>query len=408
MAGKCSDTARPRSNPPSAKDHHEIVPTDQDRDCGCGADSVVALPLAAQEDDSSESSGIAAPLNVSDVTGFLDTFFAERMAMTNVPGAVVVVVVVDGEILVTRGYGQADVEGGVPVDAETTVFRAGSVSKLFTATAVMQLVERGQLDLTASVSNYLTVFQVDNNYADPVTTGNLLTHTAGFDGRLAGNALNNPDDLVPLGDYLADNLPPRVLSPNDLLSQQFLTLSGAAISLEKVAWCETPFVQLVLIAFFLITFISTVIWPIRNLVKRLRNKTPNRTESERRTLTVTWVLATINLVVVVAVILRVLAENVFNPVPGYLTLLLVLPVLTTLLAVVQLAFAGLSWRDGYWSLPTRIRYTWTTIAALLFPGVRQLLESGRLEDMRRSHADRRWLIDDVTRLTPRLVPLPPQ
>ena len=330
---------------------------------------MVALPLAAQEDDSSESSDIAAPLNVWDVTGFLDSFFAERMAMTNVPGAVVVVVVVDGEILVTRGYGQADVEGGVPVDAETTVFRAGSVSKLFTATAVMQLVERGQLDLTASVNNYLTFFRVDNNYADPVTTANLLTHTAGFAVRLAGNALNNPDDQVPLGDYLADNLPPRVLSPKGLLSQQFLTLSGAAISLEKVAWYESPFVQLVLIAFFLIPFISTVIWAIRNLVKRLRNKTPNRTENERRALTVTWVLATVNLVVVVAVILRVLAtaENVFNPVPGYLSLLLVLPVLTALLAVAQLAFVGLSWRDGYWSLPTRIRYTWTTIAALLFP-----------------------------------------
>lgn len=73
-----------------------------------------------------------------------------------VPGAVFVVVK-DGKVLLQKGYGYADVEKKIPVDPEKTLFRIASVSKVFTAAAVMQLVEQGKMELNRDVQNYLGI-----------------------------------------------------------------------------------------------------------------------------------------------------------------------------------------------------------------------------------------------------------
>ena len=80
-----------------------------------------------------------------------------------VAGAVVVVVK-DGQVFFQKGYGYEDVEKQAPVDPAQTLFRPGSVSKLFTWTAVMQLVEQGKLDLDADVNTYLKDFKVDARF----------------------------------------------------------------------------------------------------------------------------------------------------------------------------------------------------------------------------------------------------
>jgi hypothetical protein len=55
-------------------------------------------------------------------------------------------------------------------------------------------------------------------HPQPVTIANLLTHTGGFDERLTGTGVRSPSELVPLGQYLADNMPPRVMPPGDTIS----------------------------------------------------------------------------------------------------------------------------------------------------------------------------------------------
>ena len=84
-----------------------------------------------------------------------------------IPGAVVVVVK-DGQILTERGYGYADVKTRQPVDPQRTLFRPGSVSKTFTWTAVMQLVEAGKLGLDTDVNTYLD-FKVPPYHGAPIT-----------------------------------------------------------------------------------------------------------------------------------------------------------------------------------------------------------------------------------------------
>src|SRR5262245_62689525 len=90
----------------------------------------------------------------AELEAFVDGFVSGEREAYDVAG-LTVAVVKDGQLFFAKGYGWADVDRRIPVEAETTLFRPGSVSKLFTWTAVMQLVEQGKLDLDADVNTYL-------------------------------------------------------------------------------------------------------------------------------------------------------------------------------------------------------------------------------------------------------------
>jgi CubicO group peptidase (beta-lactamase class C family) len=139
-----------------------------------------------------------------DLEGFLDRILAVQMREDHIRGAAVSVVQ-DGELILAKGYGYTDAEGLTPVRPETTLFRAGSVAKPFTATAVMQLVERRVASLTTDINNYAYVLKLPRTYAQPITLAHLLTHTAGFEEC----CLNLVDqvNLLPLYLYLPDAMP---------------------------------------------------------------------------------------------------------------------------------------------------------------------------------------------------------
>ena len=115
-----------------------------------------------------------------ELAALLDPVFAQGMAEEHIPGAAFVLVQ-DGRVVMAKGYGVADVESRKPVDPRTTIFPIASISKVFTATAVMQLFDRGRLDLHADVNRYLTSLQVPDTYPRPITAADLLQHTSGLD-----------------------------------------------------------------------------------------------------------------------------------------------------------------------------------------------------------------------------------
>ena len=96
----------------------------------------------------------AIELDAAEVEVFLDGIISAQINQNRIPGAVISVVH-NGDILFSKGYGYANLEEGTPVNPETTLFRPGSVSKLITWTAVMQLVEQGKLDLDEDINRYL-------------------------------------------------------------------------------------------------------------------------------------------------------------------------------------------------------------------------------------------------------------
>lgn len=162
------------------------------------------------------------------------------MIAEHVPGAVFVLIK-DGKTFFSQGYGYADLEKKIPVDPDRTLFRVGSISKLFTATAVMQLAEQGKLKLNDDINKYLQ-FQIENKYNQPITFANLLTHTDGFDsGWGIGAFARGQAEMTPLGDYIAKRLPPRILPPGEvfLYSDVGMTLAGYLV--EKIS--GVPFAQ---------------------------------------------------------------------------------------------------------------------------------------------------------------------
>ena len=163
-----------------------------------------------------------------------DSLMAAEMAKWRVPGGVLVAVR-GGQVLYAHGYGYADLEQRTPVDPERTIFRVASVSKLVTATAAMQLVERGQLALDADVNSYLKGFQLEPAFPEPVTLFHLLTHTGGFDDRNIARKSLPGVETEPLGQYLARRMPARILPPGRYLSYSNHGMALAGLIVEEVS-----------------------------------------------------------------------------------------------------------------------------------------------------------------------------
>jgi len=153
------------------------------------------------------------PTDPAELEAFLDDFFGQLIEEGRVAGAAIAVVK-DGQVFLTKGYGFADVENGVPIDPEETIFRIGSVGKTITWTAVMQLVEQGKLDLDADVNTYLD-FRIPDTYPQPITMKHLLTHSSGFEERWLESLAENESELIPAGEWLADNMAARVHPPGE-------------------------------------------------------------------------------------------------------------------------------------------------------------------------------------------------
>jgi CubicO group peptidase (beta-lactamase class C family) len=146
------------------------------------------VPAAAAAASPAPVSAVA--LTAADVNAWLDGYMPYALQTGDIAGAVVVVVK-DGQILTERGFGYSDVEKRTPVDPKLTLFRPGSVSKLLTWTAVMQLVEQGKIDLDADVNRYLD-FEIPPREGKPVTMRNLMQHTAGFEEQAKGIMSEDP------------------------------------------------------------------------------------------------------------------------------------------------------------------------------------------------------------------------
>ena len=172
-------------------------------------------------------------LTADDLGAFLDGFMPQQIEHADIAGAVVAVVK-DGKLLFAKGYGYADVEKKVPVSPETTLFRPGSISKLFTWTAVMQQVELGKLDLDRDVNEYLD-FKIPPAFGKPITLRNIMTHSTGFEETAKDLFVASADDLRPNGEYLRVHMPARIFPPGTTPAYSNYATTMAAYIVERVS-----------------------------------------------------------------------------------------------------------------------------------------------------------------------------
>jgi len=192
------------------------------------ATGITATPANPPEQDHG-----AVPLTKADVDVWLDGYLPYALRTADIPG-VVVTVVKDGQLLTARGFGYADSEKRTPVDPERTLFRPGSVSKLITWTAVMQMVEQGKLDLDKDVNTYLD-FKIPEYDGKPITLRQIMTHTAGFEEAIKNLIFSDPAHLQSLGDYLKRWTPKRVFAPGTTPAYSNWATALAGYMVERVS-----------------------------------------------------------------------------------------------------------------------------------------------------------------------------
>jgi CubicO group peptidase (beta-lactamase class C family) len=180
------------------------------------------------------------PSDPAELEVFLDGIMAAHKESHHVVGATVSVVA-QSRVLLAKGYGHADLRSGKPVDPARTLFRIGSVTKLFTWTAAMQLAEQGKLDLGADLNRYLDEFKIPATFPEPITMAHLMSHTPGFEDRVIGLFARGEDSLIPLGRLLSRELPARVRPPGQLAaySNHGTALAGYVVErLSGLTWEE--------------------------------------------------------------------------------------------------------------------------------------------------------------------------
>ena len=163
-----------------------------------------------------------------------DAVFQKGIEQQEMPGGVLAIVRSD-TILLLKGYGRMDLATGSPVDAQTTLFQLGSVGKVFTAIASLQLVGQSKLALETDVNEYLSGWEIDNPFPTPVTLSQLLTHSAGFDERVTGYMAKSNEETEPLGQHLSRRMPMVRRVPGTEINYSNYGYGLAGLLVEKAA-----------------------------------------------------------------------------------------------------------------------------------------------------------------------------
>ena len=181
-------------------------------------------------------------LEASDLVPFLDGIVPLQLERSDVAGASVLVMQ-NGEVLLEKGYGYADLKSKKPVDPATTIFRLASISKLFTWVSVMQLAEQGKLDIDSDVNRYLD-FQIRPAFSRPITLRNLMTHSWGIRRRKPRHyCYESRSRAVSLRDFLIRNQPKRIFAPGTIPAYSNYGVGLAGYIVQRVS--GQPFEQYV-------------------------------------------------------------------------------------------------------------------------------------------------------------------
>ncbi len=188
----------------------------------CGNDDIDNLELQADN------------YNITQWKSFFDNEISSVMSVLNIPG-MSLSIVNSTHTLYKKGYGYASLEESKLVDPDTTIFRLGSVSKLFTWTAVMQVYEQGLINFDEDVNTYLTAFKIKEKFNQPITMKHLITHSAGFEADWIWNGDATEETLLSLEEYVIKFQPRRVSPPGETTSYSNYGTGLAAYIVTQVS-----------------------------------------------------------------------------------------------------------------------------------------------------------------------------
>ena len=172
---------------------------------------------------------------LSEIGSRIDELVADYMHEST-PGFAIAVVK-DGEIIFSRGYGYAEIERQIPVDPAATVFEYGSINKLFVYVSIMQLLEKGLLDLDADIHTYLPAdLSRQFNFEKSFTLRDILNHSAGF-GEFFFNGFYDAEKVekeISLLEGLIATQPGQIFEPGTASSYSNFGIALAAFVVSHI------------------------------------------------------------------------------------------------------------------------------------------------------------------------------
>jgi CubicO group peptidase (beta-lactamase class C family) len=176
-------------------------------------------------------------ISISDLEDFVDNYMKDYIGKTTSGAAIVILK--DDQIVLSKGYGDANIAKNIPVDPKKTVFEWGSISKLFVWTSIMQLAEQGKIDLNEDIRTYLPEgFLTKLKYDSPITMLDLMHHTAGFEDYIFDLGYSSPDRVKSLEEGLKLAEPVQVYKPGEVVAYSNFSTSLAAYIVERLTGQE--------------------------------------------------------------------------------------------------------------------------------------------------------------------------
>ncbi|MEC0106948.1 serine hydrolase [Paenibacillus taichungensis] len=192
--------------------------------------TAVAVPAHAEE---KQVEATPSRIPLSELEKTIDAYVASYEKYT---AAVSVVAIKDGETIMNKAYGYADIENQRKADT-STVFEWASISKLLVYTSVMQLVEQGKLDLETDIQEYLPEgFFKNLKYDEPITLMNLMHHNAGWEDQTVTEVYYYEENKnYDLGETLRENEPKQIYKPNSVVGYSNYSIGLAGYIVELVS-----------------------------------------------------------------------------------------------------------------------------------------------------------------------------
>ncbi|OKP94120.1 serine hydrolase [Paenibacillus sp. P32E] len=189
--------------------------------------------FAAEKVSAGAEAATPSGIPLAGLEDFVDNYVKEYIGQQSVGASVVMVK--DGRVVLSKGYGYADVEQQIPVSPDT-VMEWGSISKLTVWTSVMQLEEQGKIDLNEDIRNYLPEnFLTKLKYDDPITMLNLMNHNAGFEEYMFDMAYQSPGEVRSLEEGLQLAQPAQIYRPGEAVAYSNYGNSLAAYIVERIS-----------------------------------------------------------------------------------------------------------------------------------------------------------------------------
>lgn len=184
-----------------------------------------------------ESMTVPSGLEIDEIEATIDPIMHEYIGEDkDIPGAAFAIVK-NNQIIFEKGYGMSDIENRTKVDPEETIFEAASISKVYTWSAVMQLVESGEMRLNEDIFTYLPDHYFDRKYTDKITMLDLMNHTAGFEDTTEFLLVTDPEKVISLESYLsrAYEQPKQIFRPGTVTAYSNYSTSLAGLIVERVS-----------------------------------------------------------------------------------------------------------------------------------------------------------------------------